>query len=263
MKSNFLYDLLNAFSNFDKWFILSWFDVKLKYRRTKLGPIWNVLTILLTVCLLSIVWGLIFKMNLLEYLPRLYCGMTAWTLVSGATAVSCSLFSGLYSHIIRNLDTNPIEFILRHVSSTIINYLHFLPLILIFLIFFPTVPLNFNTLLIFPGLILVCLNMIWLSYLFAIIGSRFRDTIPLTESIISAGSLLTPIIWPKSLLGEYENYAYINPFTFFVEAIRDPLLGKFPGFHVYIGLVIILFIGVIITIFLHKNKRNRIVFWAS
>ena len=263
MYNNYFNDLLKSILNFNNWFTLSWFDVKLKYRRTKLGPLWNVLTILLTVCLLSLVWGIIFKMNLLEYLPRLYCGMTAWTLVSAATAVSSSLFSGMYSHVIRNLDVNPIDFILRHISSTFINYLHFVPLILIFILFFPTVSLNFNTVLVIPGLLLVMMNMVWMSYLFAVIGSRFRDVIPLTESVISAGSLMTPIIWPKSLLGEYENWIYLNPFTFFVEAVRDPLLGKFPGIHVYIGLLGIMIIGYTLVYHLHKRKKHRIVFWAS
>ena len=74
--------------------------------------------------------------------------------------------------------------------------------------------MNLNTLLLIPAFILVFLNFLWIATVMSIIGSRFRDIIPLTETLMSVGSLLTPILWDKKMLGPNEIFVYINPLTF-------------------------------------------------
>ena len=33
--------------------------------------------------------------------------------------------------------------------------------------------------------------------------------------------VLTPILWDKSRLGEFENWIYLNPFTSMIEALKS------------------------------------------
>ena len=259
----FINGILDAFNNYKKWFRLAFFDLNLKYRRTILGPAWNVLTILLSVFLMSLVWAKVFNINLNEFLPKLYFGMTAWTLIISMTSGSSTLYHGTYSSLIRSVKINNLELNLRHISLSIMNYLHFVPLIVIFFVFFETVNFNENTILLIPGFIFLFINMFWFSYVFSTMCSRFRDLVPLTDTIMNAGSLLTPIIWSKEMLGEQKNLVYINPFTFFIESIRDPLLGINPGIHVYLGLLVITLFGYLIMFIIYIKKNHRISFWAS
>ena len=142
------------------------------------------------------------------------------------------------------------------------NYLHYIPIILLIYLFLK-INVNIYTLLLIPGFILVLLNTLWMSTVMSIIGSRFRDMIPLTEIVMTAGTLITPILWDKSMLGVYANYAYLNPFTFFIEAIKYPFMGINPGIIPYIGLIIFLIIGNLIQYIIIKKFGHRIPYWAS
>ena len=251
-----------VFKRLQNILVLAFFDINIKYKRTTLGPIWNVLALLLTTILLSIVFSMLFNRSLSEYLPRVYFGITTFSFITAATSGAVGLISGTYSSNIRNSEI-PLQFyIFRHGAVTLINYLHYLPIIiLIYLVL--KIDVNIHTFLLIPGFILLLLNFLWITTVMSIIGSRFRDVIPLTEVLMSAGTLLTPILWDKEQLGAYANYAYLNPFTFFIEAIKYPFMGINPGFVPYIGLIIFLIIGNLIQYIMIKKFGHRIPYWAS
>ena len=57
-------------------------------------------------------------------------------------------------------------------------------------------------------------------------------------------------MWDKNLLGANAHLVYFNPFTSFVESMRDPLLGYPINYNVYLYLTIFLIFGNILTYFL-------------
>ena len=121
--------------------------------------------------------------------------------------------------------------------------------------------ITFEILLFIPGLILVLLNCFLLSLMVSIICSRFRDLGLLIKSIMRAGVLLTPILWDKSRLGEFENWIYLNPFTSMIEALRNPLLGMEINYMIYLKLFFILLINTTVSYILLKHKHKVFAFW--
>ena len=95
----------------------------------------------------------------------------------------------------------------------------------------------------------------------SIICSRFRDLGLLIKSIMRAGVLLTPILWDKSRLGEFENWIYLNPFTSMIEALRNPLLGMEINYMIYLILFFILLINTTVSYVLLKYKHKVFAFW--
>ena len=77
-----------VFKRINNIFILAYFEITMKYKRTTLGPIWNVITLLVTTVLLSIVWSILFKIDLKEYLPKVYFGITTFSFLTMATTGS-------------------------------------------------------------------------------------------------------------------------------------------------------------------------------
>jgi len=73
--------------------------------------------------------------------------------------------------------------------------------------------------------------------------------------------LLTPIFWKKEMLGEHQNWAYLNPFTFIIEVLRDPLLGVLPDFKVYMFSILLIIFLYVVNVILLKFKGSRVVFW--
>lgn len=259
-ETSYLTFLSNFFLQYKNTIFLSYIDNKLKYRRTLLGPLWNSLAQLITIVLLSIVWSEIFKMELADYLPRLYVGMTCFGLATYYTSTATSLIFGQYSAYFQNLNINLSLIYGRFLCTSIINFLHAIPIyILIFLFFGKT--LDIKSFFFFLGLALVFLNGIWMSFVISCLCARFRDLAPLIESIMAAAGLITPILWDKSLLGDKAYLVYLNPFTSFVESMRDPLLGYTINYNVYIYLLIFLIVGNIFTYFFYKYKRKILPFW--
>lgn len=243
-------------------FELSKFDYLLRFRRTKLGPFWNILTIFITVLLMSLVWSIIFKIDIKEYIPRLMFGFTAFIFISNTITLSVDLISDKYANELKTLNISIYFFIIRQLMVNIFDYLTYTPLFII-LYLSTNIDLNYNLFFFIPSFILVILNCFWISSIFSLLGARFRDVIPLTKTIMGVGMILTPVIWDKALLGEYENFAYLNPLTFFVEAIKYPLLGIKPSNIVYIGLILFLFSGYTILHFLYKKYKINLKFWAG
>lgn len=259
-ETNYQIFIKNFFLNYKTIIKLSYLDNKLKYRRTLLGPMWNSLAQLITIILLSIVWSKIFNMDLRDYLPRLYVGMTCFGLVTYYTSSATSIVYGQYAAFFQNLNTNISMIYGRFIYTSIINYAHCLPIyVLIFFVFGKT--LGSNSIFFLLGLVLVFLNGIWISFVISALCSRFRDLTPLIESVMAAAGLITPILWDKKLLGENANLVYLNPFTSFVESMRDPLLGYEINYNVYIYLIIFLIFGNIVTYFFYQKKRKILPYW--
>ena len=151
--------------------------------------------------------------------------------------------------------------ILRNIGQHFFNYIHYLPIIF-FLHFFL---LDFSLFSIFfylLGLVFLTIHAVLLSAIFCIISTRYRDVYPLVVSIMSAATLLTPIMWNKDMLGANANYAYLNPFTFIIEIARDPILNNIPGPEVYFFNIIFVFICYLILHFILKYKGDRLIYWV-
>jgi lipopolysaccharide transport system permease protein len=84
-------------------------------------------------------------------------------------------------------------------------------------------------LLIVPALALVILNALWVGVLLGTLCARFRDIPQIVQSLMRVAFFLTPVIWMPDQLGARAYLALFNPFTYFVELIRAPLIGQVPS----------------------------------
>jgi ABC-2 type transport system permease protein/lipopolysaccharide transport system permease protein len=112
-----------------------------------------------------------------------------------------------------------------------------------------------------PGLALVCFNGIWVGILLGVVSARFRDVPQIIGSVVQIAFFLTPIIWqPQSLTG-HQWILKVNPFYYFVELIRWPLLGAEAGMHVWAGALATTVCGSLLAFLLYSRCRRRIAYW--
>lgn len=254
--------LKTIYVDFYSIFSMAKFEYVLRFRRTKLGVFWNIFSVILTVLLMSIIWSTIFKIDIFDYLPKLLFGVTIYNFITSNITSSMDLFSGKHSHDIQHLSTKHSLYIFRNLLINIFDYFSYF-IIFIFIYFFFDIKINLFSLLSILGLMLIILNCIWMSFFLSFLGARFRDISPLGKVLVGVGMMLTPVLWDKDMLGEYAYYAYINPLTFFVEAIKYPLMGINPGLIPFIGLIIFFIVGNLITkIFIDKNYK-KLPFWVN
>ena len=77
-----LADLMEGFKKWPVWFLLACQDIKLRYRRSVLGPFWITISMAITVYTMGFLYGHLFRSELQTYYPFLVSGMLAWAVIS-------------------------------------------------------------------------------------------------------------------------------------------------------------------------------------
>jgi lipopolysaccharide transport system permease protein len=235
-------------------------DLRSRYRRSVLGPLWMTLGTAAGTVGLGLVWSELLRMERAVFIPALTAGLVMWQLLSGCVAEATTTF-GRQSAIVRNvslpLSMHPIHMVLRH----LINFLHNLPVLVAVVLWFG-VPVNRYTLLALPCFVLLAANLFWLTLLFSILGARFRDLEYMVAAALPVLMFLSPVFYRPSYLPFNGNYLWWNPFSHFIELMRYPLLGAAPpGFVVGVNLLLCGG-GMLLTFWLFNAKRDRIAYWV-
>ena len=252
----------NFFNDVRSIFYLLYFENKVRYKRTLLGPFWKILAIIITISILSVVWSLIFNINLKEFLPRIFVNLNTWFFCISSLTLGSDLLDKRFRHIIQSYKINYRFIVLKQTFFSIYEYLIFFPFFLI--ISFVIGSLSFLNFIFFLfGLIIVTINMYSIIYIVSILSVRFRDIGMLIKTISGPLLLLTPVIWKKDQLGNFINYAYLNPFTSFIEIITYPILNYEINYSLYLICLIIGVINLKFTNYLNNKYKNQIVLWAN
>ena len=242
------------------WRSLGWQDIRLRYRRSILGPFWLTISMGLLVGMLSALYGAMFKVDVVRYTPFLALGFIVWTFISGVIADASRVFINaqriitqanlpLSVHVYRVVWRNFI--ILGH------NALIF-PVIAVLL----SPPTSWTGLLAAPGLALLYLNGIWTGLLLGLVSARFRDVPPIVDSILRILFFVTPVIWMPEFLPERIALLDWNPFFHFLEVVRAPLLGQPPALRSWLMVLGVTVGGSLLTFLMYVRYRRRIAYWV-
>jgi ABC-type polysaccharide/polyol phosphate export permease len=234
-------------------------DLKARYRRSALGPFWLTLGTAAGTLGLGLVWSELFKIDRNTFVPALTAGLIMWQFLSGCLTDATTTY-WRQAAIIRNLSLplsmHPLQMVIKHV----INLAHNLPVFVVVAIWFH-VPVNKNTLLFIPCLMLVLGNLLWLTMLLSMLGARFRDLEYLIGAAMPILMFLSPVFYRPDYLPLTGHLMWFNPFSHFIELARYPLLGGIPPAFVVITNILFLILGWGATLFLFSVKRTRIAYW--
>jgi ABC-type polysaccharide/polyol phosphate export permease len=252
-------EVVAGFRAWPVWVIMGWDDIRQRYRRSVIGPFWITLSMGVFIMVLGVIYSRLFHAELQSYLPYLTVGFVVWGFMSAAANDSCIAFTDA-NRIIKQIKLPYSVYVLRVVWRNFIIFLHTIVIYIPIAIIFKIEP-NVTTLYAIPGLVLVYLNLIWLTTVVAILSTRYRDIQPIVGTMIQLGMFATPIMWTVSSLGDAKIVAELNPVYHLIEIIRAPLLGMAPepqSWLVACGLAVI---GSVLAIALMVRTSRRIVFW--
>lgn len=244
------------------WFLLAYQDIKLRYRRSVLGPFWLTLSMALSVYSMGFLYSHLFHIELKFYFPYLVSGMIAWALISTQVSELTETFI-LSDGLIKQIKLPYSLYIHRVISRNILIFFHNIIVLLPLMVIFPqSAALNVNSLLIIPCLLLLYVNSFFFGLILAMLGARYRDILQVIKSLIQIIFFLTPVMWRKDILSADKQFiVQFNPFSALVEIIRAPLLGKVPGLF-DIGMVLFLTLfGASVCWLMFVRYRSRIVYW--
>ena len=255
-----LIDYIESFAKKDTWIYLGIHDVKLRYRRSIIGPWWVTLSTLVLVIALGFLWSKLFNTEISNYMPFFTIGYIFWTFFLNQTTDSLIGFIQ-FSEIIKQIKLPYPVFLLRILLRNIVALFHNF-VVMFLIIFIVGQGLNLNFFWFIPGFILILIALIPYSIILAFIATRFRDLNPAIMSIMQILFFFTPIIWQPDILPDRYFFALdFNPIFHALELVRNPLLGNETPIHsYYIVLILSLFMWLASILILARYK-NKLVFW--
>ncbi|WP_047239383.1 galactan export ABC transporter permease subunit Wzm/RfbD [Corynebacterium epidermidicanis] len=260
-------DLVRGFNQRELWLQLGWQDIKQRYKRSVLGPLWITIATGVMALALGLLYSLLFKIPLAEFLPHVTVGLVMWGFISGAIKEGSDIFidnEGLIKQLPSALSVHVYRLVWRQTLFLAHNMVIWLVLMLIF----PR-PLGWDLLLAIPALILLVVNGVWVAMFFGIIATRYRDVAPLLEALVQLLFYVTPIVWTTATLRDAgpemhtrARIVELNPLYHYMEVVRAPLIGApLPAYHWYVVLGCT-FVGLGLALLAMKQWRYRVSYWV-
>jgi ABC-type polysaccharide/polyol phosphate export permease len=253
-------DIITGITSWRLWMMLGWQDIKLRYRRSSLGPFWITASMAVTIYSLGILYSHLWKIAHADYMLYFACGLLVWTLMVTVVNESANIFLESRGYLLQ-IQIPITVFIMRLLFRNCIIFFHNILAVIPILIFYHSL-INWRTLLVFPMFFILLMSLFSFSMLLSILGLRFRDIGQLVISLMSLMFFLTPIMWvPSNLPEKYQFVVKYNPFAQLVDLIRAPLMGQLPSLY-SLGYVLVMFIlGMLFMVYCLSKFRHRIVFW--
>lgn len=263
MNSRYYQALIDVLEGFKLWrlaFSLGWFDIKLRYKGSALGPLWITSTSAAMIATMGIIYSSLFKMDLHEYLPFIALSTVLWQ-----HGISTTLSDGCQCFLQANDTIHSIKlpFFLQAlrtiIRNTIILSFNLVIPVIVFFVF--NIHPGWRALLSIPGFALWLFDGLAICLFLGCICARYRDIPQIINSFIQVVFYVTPIIWLPSQLKHHITYLVYNPLYPIIDVVRAPLLGQAldPRVWAYaIGYSIILWI---VSGYVFIRARGRLAFW--
>lgn len=242
------------------WGRLGWQDIKLHYRRSILGPFWLTLTLAILVTVLGFLYSLLMNVPLERYMPHLALGFIGWQMMQGIISESCTVFISSQGWI-KNVKLPLSLFVFKVIWRHLITLGHNAAVYVAVAVYFG-INAGYTGLLVVPALLIYLVNAVWVGLLLGVLCARYRDIPQVIRSLMRVAFFATPVIWIPEQLGKRAYLAQFNPFSYFLELLRAPLLGETPDWTTWFLALGVTLVGWAVAWPAFARCRARIPYWV-
>jgi ABC-type polysaccharide/polyol phosphate export permease len=231
-----------------------------RYRRSALGFCWGMLGPLLTMCILSVVFSLVFHVETKKFVVYIFSGLLPWTFIQDSALQGSQCFIAAEPYL-KKLSIPKIFFPLVSLGTDTINLLFSFASLLLLGV---ALGAQYNvSLLMLPAaiLILVVANLGFI-LLYSVGTVYFRDLPHILQVTYSAFFYAVPIIYPMTVIpAEYRSLFKLNPFYWFINLFHSIIYdGCCPTLQEW-SIATLLAIGTLAAgLFVLSSKNSRLVY---
>lgn len=206
------------------WWFTASARTRERFARTTLGSFWLGFSNLLSVAVLSLVYGTVFKVaDFNSYVVYLGTGLVIWNTIAGSLQSAPNLFRSNAGNL-KNSNKHPIFYSLEEWSFQVQTFLQSFGLVVFVLAFFqPSLIPNLLTAGLLPLLNLL-LFIYWVPLLFCLLGSWYEDFFQLIPILTQLVFLVSPILYKKDALGQMAWTAEFNPLYRILSNLRHAVI---------------------------------------
>jgi homopolymeric O-antigen transport system permease protein len=194
-------------------------ELRVRYKRSVLGFLWALLNPLLTMIILTLVFGTIMRFSIDHYAIFLLSMLLPWTFFSQALAYSVESVVG-NAQLLKKVHVPQLVFPMAAVMANIINFLlSLIPLALIVVAL--RFPLHWTWIYLPIPMVGLFLFTLGTAFFFAAINVFFRDVSHIVQIILSAWFYASPIIYSLDFIPKkYHVFFRLNPMLYVLNGFR-------------------------------------------
>jgi ABC-type polysaccharide/polyol phosphate export permease len=248
-------------TNLQKGANWAWLDIVCQYRRSKIGPLWETINVIVMTAGLTVVSAAIFGGDLAGVIGYIGLGLIIWTSISALINEGANTFVRSQPYIL-NSNISIDLYVSRTVFKTLIVFAHHGILYFIALAAM-LVPLQWASLLAIPGIALIFVNGFWVVTTLAFVCGRYRDLEPIIRNLLQLAMFATPILWNHTQIPKNRMYIVdYNVLFYFIEIVRGPLLGEVPPLRYYQIVLGVTVAGYVLAYIVYRWMRPRLAFFV-
>lgn len=241
------------------WVITGWQDIRMRYKRSTIGPFWITLSLGITVAAMGALYARLFHEEVADYIPYLSIGMIVWALISTLVMEGCTVFIQAEG-IIKQIRLPFSMHVLRMIWRNLIIFFHN-SVVLVFVYLWFSIAWRWQVILVPLGLLVIALNAMWLGLILGTLSARFRDIPQIVTSLMQVLFFVTPVMWRVKVLKNHMWIAKWNPAYNLMKLVMRPLQGRLPSEYSLIFVAVMTVLGWGVALAFFSRFRARIAYW--
>jgi ABC-2 type transport system permease protein/lipopolysaccharide transport system permease protein len=251
-------DLYDGLKQSELWITLGWHDIRQRYRRSVAGPFWITISMAMMIAGIGYLSSGILNQRIDDYLPYLAAGIIVFGLISSLIYEGSSVFIDTSRSILQIKAPFSI-YIYQVVWKNFLIFLHNIVIYGIVAVLFQLNP-GFTLLIGIPGILLTLINGVFLAIILGGLGARFRDVPLICINLMQVAFFMSPVFW-RPTAAQNPLFIELNPFYYFLESIRMPLMGIVPPASIWVVIAVITIVNAILSVLFFARIRSRIPYW--
>lgn len=236
-------------------------EIRDRYRRSTLGPLWASITMGVQAGVTAFVVGFLFGGDLDRFMPFITISLILWNFIMAAVVEGAHTFISVADRILQ-IKRPYSYYIYLGLWRNLLLVGHSMIVFFIAITIFQLWP-GWTYILVIPGFVLLVLNLAWMSFMAAILSVRFRDVPLIVQNSFTLLFWLTPILYEITKLPpKVQIVINMNPFTHLFAIVRAPLLLEVPPMENWIVACVLVVVGWTATFLLYARTRHRIAYWV-
>lgn len=202
-------------------------DIRVRYRQTVLGALWAIVQPLMSMVVMSVVFGRFARMpsDGLPYPVFVYAGMLPWTFFAASVARATGSM-GSAAYLVSKVYFPRLVLPLSSVGAPLVDLAVALSVQIGLMIFYG-VALTWQIVIAPVVVVGMVLCAVGVGTLFAGLAARFRDVGYVIPFALQVWMWASPVVYPPSIVPEaYRVLVFVNPMAGFIDAFRAAFLGR-------------------------------------
>ncbi len=234
------------------FYILSWRDIKVRYKQTVVGALWSIIRPLLTMIIFTLVFSKIANLpseGTAPYAIMVYAAMLPWQFFSNALSEASGSLIG-NANLISKVYFPRLIIPTAAVITSFIDFLISFVILAGLMIYYQYMP-SLNMLLLPVFLVIAFLASMGLGLYLTAMNVKYRDFRYIVPFMVQFGLYISPVGFSSSIIPEKYRLLYsLNPMVGVIDGFRWCILGGdsniyMPGFLLSLGIVVFfLFLGI-------------------